>query len=60
MHLSDYVKQNGVKKTAQELGVTAPAITKAIRCNRNIVISEEDGKLVAKDIRRFPTPKAIR
>ena len=31
MHLSDYVKQNGVKKTAQELGVTAPAITKAIR-----------------------------
>ena len=55
MLLLDYVKKHGAAKTAKDLGVTPPAIAKAVKSKRNIVVFEHDGKVFAEETRRFPT-----
>lgn len=58
MLLSDYVKKHGAAKTAKDLGVTPPAIAKAIKAKRNIVVFEKNGRILAEETRRFPTNSA--
>lgn len=53
--LSNYVKNHGQYKTAQRLGLTQGAISKALKYKRNIYIhSNHIGKLQAIEIRPFP------
>ncbi|MCO6506228.1 MAG: Cro/Cl family transcriptional regulator [Snodgrassella sp.] len=53
--LSIYVKNNGQHKTAEELGLTQGAISKALRGGRKIFIhANSSGKVQAVEIRPFP------
>lgn len=52
-----YVEINGQSEAARALGVTQPAIRKAIQTGRNIYIFYEDGKVKAEEIRHFPSVK---
>ncbi|MCO6503976.1 MAG: Cro/Cl family transcriptional regulator [Snodgrassella sp.] len=55
--LLDYVKNNGQRKTAKELGLTQGAISKALRSGRNIFVhASYSGKVQAVEIRPFPLP----
>ncbi|PIT48558.1 Cro/CI family transcriptional regulator [Snodgrassella alvi] len=57
MTLSDYVRNNGQRKTAKELGLTQGAISKALKSGRNIFIhTSHSGKVQAVETRPFPLP----
>ena len=56
--LQDYVAQNGQPKTAKEIGVTQGAISKALATKREIYVFNDNGKILAEEIRKFPaSPK---
>lgn len=53
--LSELVERIGQSAVAKGLGVSAPAISKALRAAREILVTEhEDGTLTAEEIRPFP------
>ncbi|MGY4817993.1 Cro/CI family transcriptional regulator [Pseudomonas chlororaphis subsp. piscium] len=53
--LPDMVQRIGQSAVAKGLGVSAPAISKAIKADREIlVIEHEDGTLTAEEVRPFP------
>ncbi|WP_371688245.1 Cro/CI family transcriptional regulator [Snodgrassella alvi] len=54
--LFNYVKNHGQYKTAQKLGLTQGAISKALKDGRKIYIKfNRTGKLRAIEIRPFPS-----
>lgn len=57
--LSEFVaKVGGPTAASRALGVSPPAIHKALQSNRNIfVIEREDGSCVAEEVRPFPSQK---
>lgn len=53
--LPELVERVGQSAVAKGLGVSAPAISKALRAAREILVTEhEDGTLTAEEIRPFP------
>lgn len=53
--LPELVARIGQSAVAKGLGVSAPAISKALRAAREILVTEhEDGTLTAEEIRPFP------
>ncbi|WP_265534981.1 Cro/CI family transcriptional regulator [Pseudomonas saponiphila] len=53
--LPELVERIGQSAVAKGLGVSAPAISKALRTAREILVTEhEDGTLTAEEIRPFP------
>ena len=53
--LNDVVARLGQAAVAKGLGVSAPAITKALKAKREIFVTEHpDGSLTATEIRPFP------
>ena len=53
--LTDIVAQLGQAAVAKALGVSPPAITKALKAERVIFVTEHpDGSLTAEEIRAFP------
>lgn len=57
--LSEFIAQvGGCTAAARALGVSSPAIHKALQAKRNIfVIERPDGSCVAEEIRPFPSQK---
>lgn len=53
--LKNYVETHGQAKAASEIGVTQGAISKALITKRNIYVFHQNGKLIAEEIRRFPS-----
>lgn len=54
--LAELVDSRGQAAVAQALGVSAPAIAKALQAERSISVTEhEDGSLTAEEIRPFPS-----
>lgn len=61
--LSQFVEKHGQYGAAEKLGVTQPAVAKALKCEREIYVFEnEDGTFFANEIKPFPsiTPKTFR
>lgn len=53
--LTDVVARLGQAAVAKGLGVSPPAITKALKAKREIFVTEHpDGTLSAEEIRAFP------
>lgn len=53
--LPELVERIGQSAVAKGLGVSAPAISKALKAAREIlVIEHDDGSLTAEEIRPFP------
>lgn len=53
--LKEFVKQFGQLKAAEIFGVNQSAISKALRSNREITVTQqEDGGFIAKETRPFP------
>ena len=53
--LPELVERMGQSAVAKGLGVSAPAISKALKAAREIlVIEHENGRLTAEEIRPFP------
>ncbi|MEN5258653.1 Cro/CI family transcriptional regulator [Pseudomonas protegens] len=53
--LPELVERIGQSAVAKGLGISAPAISKALRAAREILVTEhEDGTLTAEEIRPFP------
>lgn len=53
--LQDLVKRIGQSAVAKGLGISAPAISKALKAERSILVVEhEDGSLTAEEIKPFP------
>ncbi|WP_457295877.1 Cro/CI family transcriptional regulator [Pseudomonas chlororaphis] len=53
--LPELVERIGQSAVAKGLGVSAPAIAKALRTERHIQVTEhENGTLTAEEIRPFP------
>ena len=60
VNLADYVDAHGQAKTAEAIGVTQGAISKALRVGRNIFINlHPDGKIEAEERRPFPSTKHL-
>ena len=56
--LTELVKARSQSEAARLLGVSAPAITKAIKSGRTILVTEqEDGTFEAEELRPFPSTK---
>ncbi len=56
--LNELVEVRSQSEVARLLGVSAPAITKAIKSGRTILVTEhEDGTLEAEELRPFPSTK---
>lgn len=54
--LEDFVSEKGRNRASQLLGVTPPAISKAIAAQRFIqVFEQDDGSVKAVEISRFPS-----
>lgn len=61
--LSQFVEKFGQYAAAEKLGVTQPAVAKALKCEREIYVFEkEDGTFFANEIKPFPstTQKGMR
>ncbi|MNJ24705.1 Cro [compost metagenome] len=53
--LPDLVSRIGQSAVAKGLGVSAPAIAKALKTERDILVTEHpDGSFTAEEIRPFP------
>ncbi|UZJ58230.1 Cro/CI family transcriptional regulator [Pseudomonas sp. KU26590] len=53
--LPELVERMGQSAVAKGLGVSAPAISKALKAAREIlVIEHENGRLTAEEVRPFP------
>lgn len=60
--LSEFVGLRGQAAVAKALGVSAPAIAKALIAERAIYVTEhDDGTFAAEELRPFPSqnPKAV-
>ena len=58
--LSELAAQIGQAAVAEAFGVTPAAVHKAIRLNRQIVVSvHEDGSYTAQELRPFPSHKVL-
>lgn len=60
--LPELVNRLGQAVVAKALGVSAPAISKALVAGREIYVTEhEDGTLTAEELRPFPSqqPKSV-
>lgn len=56
--LNELVEVRSQSEVARLLGVSAPAITKAIKSGRTILVTEhDDGALEAEELRPFPSKK---
>jgi len=56
--LSEFSKSRSQSEAARLLGVSAPAINKALAAGRIILITEmPDGTFQAKEMREFPSTK---
>lgn len=56
VHLQDLVAEKGQVFVAKALGVSPPAISKAIRAQREILVTvHEDGSYEAQELRKFPS-----
>ena len=56
--LNELVADRNQSEVARLLGVSSPAITKAIKSGRTILVTEhDDGTLEAKELRPFPSNK---
>ena len=53
--LLEYASKNGQAKAAELLGVTQPAICKALKYKREIYIEEKDGEVTSYEIKKFPS-----
>jgi len=53
--LSDLVKQKGISHVAEKLGCSPPAISKAIKANREIYVTVLGDEYQAKEIKDFPS-----
>jgi predicted transcriptional regulator len=54
--LTELVEKIGQAAVAKALGVSSPAISKALRAERDIqVLEHEDGTYTAEEIRPFPS-----
>lgn len=54
--LTDFVKLYGQRGAAEKLGVTQPAVRKALLAEREIYVTEnEDGTFCASEIKPFPS-----
>lgn len=54
--LADLVAERGQAATAKALGVSAPAIAKALSAERVIFVTEHpDGSFTAEEMRPFPS-----
>lgn len=59
VNLAEYVDDHGQAKTAEVIGVTQGAISKALRVGRKIFINQlPDGKIEAEEHRPFPSTKS--
>lgn len=58
VHLSDFVAERGQAGAAVALGVSAPAICKALHSGREIYVTpHKDGTCEAHELRPFPSHK---
>ncbi|SIQ83237.1 Cro/CI family transcriptional regulator [Pseudomonas flexibilis] len=58
IQLSELVSTKGLAAVSRALGVSPPAIHKAISVNRNIFVTvRDDGTWVAEEVRPFPSQK---
>ncbi|WP_338500991.1 Cro/CI family transcriptional regulator [Pseudomonas poae] len=56
MPLPDLVERIGQTAVAKALGVSSPAISKALRAERDIQVQEHpDGTFTAEEVRPFPS-----
>jgi len=56
--LQTFVESKGQSEAARLLGVTAPAIHKALSANRDIrVVEQADGSFSAGELRPFPSQR---
>ncbi|WP_259193178.1 Cro/CI family transcriptional regulator [Pseudomonas grimontii] len=56
MPLPELVERMGQAAVARALGVSSPAISKALRAERDIQVQEHaDGTFTAKEVRPFPS-----
>lgn len=53
--LTDLVKQKGISHVAEKLGCSPPAISKAIKANREIYVTVSGENYQAKEIKDFPS-----
>lgn len=54
--LQEFVAENGATEAGRLLGVTPPAICKAIAAKRDItVVMDQDGSVYALEMRSFPS-----
>lgn len=59
VHLQKLVAEKGQVFVAKALGVSPPAISKAIKTQREILITvNDDGNYEATELRRFPSQEA--
>lgn len=58
MKLVEYVAIHGQYKTANDLKVSQPAISRALQNKRNIIVTNENGEIKAMEIRPFPRKEA--
>lgn len=60
VNLAEYVDAHGQAKTAEAIGVTQGAISKALRVGRKIFINQlPNGKVEAEETRPFPSTKNL-
>lgn len=53
--LTDLVKKKGISHVAQKLGCSPPAISKAIKANREIYVTVSGDEYRAKELKDFPS-----
>jgi len=55
--LDEFIARKGQSEAARLLGVTPPALSKAVRTGRAVFVTEhEDGSCSAEEIKSFPAP----
>ncbi|MEE4688804.1 Cro/CI family transcriptional regulator [Pseudomonas alliivorans] len=56
IHLADFCKKYGQTGAAQRLVMTQGALSKALRLDRQIYVTEhEDGSFTAEEVKPFPS-----
>lgn len=57
--LAEFAAKHGQQRSAEMLGVTQGALSKALRVGRNVfVIEMPDGSYAAEEVRPFPSKKS--
>lgn len=59
LSLDQFITQKGQSEAARLLGVTPPALSKALKAGRSVLVTEhEDGTYTAEEMRPFPSQNA--